>query len=91
MNEKVKPNLLLETDDKLYLLFDELIILGNSYLAFAELGTSATDIVGLLRGSRKKDVIPASGQNTHRERTYGGCGEPGELKFLSLNLLASSE
>lgn len=57
MNEKVKPNLLLETDDEFYLLLDELIILSISELALAEPGTSIADLLGLLWKSRQKDVI----------------------------------
>lgn len=58
MNEKVKPNLLLEADDEFYLLFDELIILSISDLALVVPGTSVTDLLGLLLGSRKKEVMP---------------------------------
>lgn len=57
MNENVKPNLLLEADDELYLLFDEIFILSISDLALAEPGASSTDLLGLLWGNRQKDVI----------------------------------
>ena len=60
MNEKVKPDLLLEAHDVFYLLLEELIILGISDLALVMLGTSATNFLGLLLGSRKKDGIPAA-------------------------------
>jgi len=52
MNENVKSNLLLEADNELYLLLDEFLILGISDLSLAVLGTSITDLLGLLLGSR---------------------------------------
>lgn len=64
MNEKVKPNFLLEADDMFYLLFDELIIFNIRDLALAVLGTSTTDLLGLLWGSCQKDVIPIASNKT---------------------------
>lgn len=62
MNEKVKPNLLLETDDFFNLLFDELVILSISDLALAELGTSITDLLGLLLGKSSERHHPSGGR-----------------------------
>lgn len=56
MNEEVQPNLLLEADNELYLLFDELVILGIGDLALAKLRASTADLLGLLWGSRQTYV-----------------------------------
>jgi hypothetical protein len=48
VDEEVKANSLLEADNALDLLLDELFILLSGELSLAELGTSLTDLLGLL-------------------------------------------
>ena len=56
VDEKVKPDFLLETNDFLNLLLDELLILFLSELALAKLETRRTDLLGLLKGKIRKEV-----------------------------------
>lgn len=48
VHQKIKANLLLETNNGLNLLLDELFVLLFCKLAFAELGASLTDLFSLL-------------------------------------------
>jgi len=90
VDEKIKANLLLEADDAFNLLLDELLVLGFGDFALAELGTSLTDLLGLLKESISGILGEKKGE-TYREGTDGGGGELGELEGLSLDLLADSE
>lgn len=87
MNEEVEANFLLEIDDGLDLLLDELVVLFFGDFLLAELGTSLTDLFGLLCGEKdnelnSRDVIPAT---TYRERTDGCRRELGEVDHFLLS------
>lgn len=47
VNQKIKTNLVLESDDSLNLLGDESIVLGISELSLSVLSTGSTDLLGL--------------------------------------------
>lgn len=49
MDQEIKADFLLEADNSLNLLLDELFVLLRSEFAFAKLGTSKTDLLGLLK------------------------------------------